>query len=318
MKVIIICLILLFICLLNSSWGFFAHMRINQLAVLTIPDGMSRFYKANSGYITAHATDADKRRYADTAEAPRHYLDVELYEKEIDSIPRKWEDAVKKYGVQNLSKNGILPWQIQHTYYKLVNAFKERDSIRILIHSVYLGHYIGDAHVPLHTTANHNGQLTNQVGIHAFWESRLPELFFTQYNFLVGRAHYIDHPLTAAWTIVKHTHSLVDSTLQLEAQLNKGFPAYRKYSYSKRKGQVVKQYSIAYAKAYHDKMNRMVEQQMRLAILAIGCFWFSAWVDAGQPTLENLIKIKPSLTDRVLDSVQNQRFKTGNIIGREN
>jgi hypothetical protein len=318
MKVIIICLLLVLVSLLNSAWGFFAHMRINQLAVLTLPSGMSRFYKANSNYVTEHATDADKRRYADTAEAPRHYLDVELYDQEIDSIPRKWEDAVKKYGLHKLHKNGILPWQIQRTYYKLVNAFKERDSIRILIHSAYLGHYIGDAHVPLHTTANHNGQLTNQVGIHAFWESRLPELFSTQYNFLVGRAQYIDHPLTAAWAIVKHTHSLVDNTLLLEAQLSKTFPAYRKYSYSKRKGVVVKQYAAAYAKAYHEQMNGMVEQQMRAAVLAIGCFWFSAWVDAGQPTLENLINRKPDLQDRVLDSVQNQRFKTGNIIGREN
>lgn len=318
MKYLFTCLILLLITLIHTSWGFFAHRRINQLSILTLPGGMSRFYKVNSNYLTEHAIDADKRRYADTAEAPRHYLDVERYEKEIDSIPLKWDDAVKRYGLNNLYKNGILPWQIQRTYYKLVNAFKTRDSIQILIHSAYLGHYIADAHVPLHTTENHNGQLTNQVGIHAFWESRIPELFSTQYNFLVGRAHYINNPLIEAWVIIKHTHSLVDSTLQLEAELNKEFPSYRKYSYSKRKGQVMKQYSLAYSRGYHHKMNHMVEQQMRLAILAIGCYWFSAWVDAGQPVLENLVKIKPDLADRVLDSIQNQRFKTGSIIGREN
>ncbi|WP_245869828.1 zinc dependent phospholipase C family protein [Pedobacter ginsengisoli] len=114
----------------------------------------------------------------------------------IDSIPRKWDDAVQKYGRDRLAKNSILPWQIQRSYYKLVNAFKAKDSLKILIYSAYLGHYIADAHVPLHTTQNHNGQLTNQVGIHAFWESRLPELFLQDYNYLVGQARYIENPLT--------------------------------------------------------------------------------------------------------------------------
>lgn len=262
-------------------------MRINRLAVFTLPAGVSRFYKANIDYLADHAVDADKRRYADTAEAPRHYLDVECYEKHIDSIPRKWNDAVKKYGATQLQKNGILPWQIQISYYKLVNAFKERDSAKILIYSAYLGHYLADAHVPLHTTQNHNGQLSNQVGIHAFWESRLPELFAGDYNYFTGRAKYIENPLTTAWDIIGHTHSLVDSVLCCEAELNASFPAYRKYSFSERNNTVVKQYAKEYSKAYHDSMNGMVARQMRAAILSIGSFWYSAWVDAGQPELEN-------------------------------
>lgn len=285
MKGLFICVFFLLLPLVSSPWGFFAHMRINRLAVFTLPTELARFYKSNFQYIMNHAVDADKRRYADTAEAPRHYLDVEDYEKNIDSIPRKWDDAVKKYGLPAMNKNGILPWQIQRTYYKLVNAFKERDSIKIMIHSAYLGHYIADAHVPLHTTSNHNGQLTNQLGIHAFWESRLPELFSEQYNFLVGRAVYIENPLQDTWRIISHTNTLVTEVLDLEAGLNRSFPSYRKFSYSKRNGVVVKQYSKEYSKAYHDQMNHMVEQQMRSAILAVGSYWYSAWIDAGQPAL---------------------------------
>lgn len=273
--------------LLLNSWGFFAHMEINRLAVFTLPKDISRFYKSNLKYLADHAVDPDKRRYADTAEAPRHYLDVELYENNIDSIPRKWDDAVSKYGNEKLQENGILPWQIQKSYYKLVSAFKERDSAKILICSAYLGHYIADAHVPLHTTQNHNGQLTGQTGIHAFWESRLPELFSKNYNYLVGRAGYIENPLTEAWKIITQTHGLVDSVLQCEAELQRTFPGYRKYSYSERKDQVLKQYSKAYSKAYHDKMNHMVERQMRSAIYKTGSFWYSAWIDAGQPSLED-------------------------------
>ena len=275
------------ILLLCGSWGFYAHMRINRLAVFTLPQGINRFYKANIQYLTDHAVDPDKRRYADTAEAARHYLDVELYETDIDSIPRKWEDAVNRYGLIKLNENGILPWQIAKSYYQLVNAFKARDSLKILIYSAYIGHYIADAHVPLHTTQNHNGQLTNQTGIHAFWESRLPELFAKRYNYVVGKAVYIENPLKEAWKIVSNTHKKVDTVLSFEARLNAVFPSYKKYSYSERNNLVSRQYSEAYSKAYHDGMNNMVERQMRSAILSIGSYWYSAWIDAGQPTFED-------------------------------
>lgn len=304
--------------LLLSSWGFFAHMQINQLAVYTLPQSLSGFYKRNSKYITDHAVDPDKRRYADTLEAPKHYLDVEVYEAHIDSIPFRYEDAVKKYGSAKLQESGTLPWQIQNSYYKLVNAFKARDSIKILLYSAYLGHYVADAHVPLHTTENHNGQLTGQAGIHAFWESRIPELFAKEYSYFVGRARYVDNPLKEAWTIVKQTHSLVDATLQMEMAIQKEFPPFRRYSYSKRKGQVLKQYSRAYAKAYSSKLDHMVEKQMRASIKSIGDFWFSAWVDAGQPTMENLIKVPDSELERAREERLNNKYEGGKIIGREN
>lgn len=306
----------LFLCLLLfSGWGFFAHIRINRLAVFTLPAGMNGFYKANIRYIAEHAVDPDKRRYADTAEAARHYLDVESYEDDIDSIPRKWKDAVARYGLVKLNENGILPWQIPRTYYQLVNAFKQQDSLKILIYSAYLGHYLADAHVPLHTTQNHNGQLTDQIGIHAFWESRLPELFAKRYNYVVGKAKYIENPLAEAWKIVRQTHRKVDTVLRFEALLNARFPAYRKYSFSKRNQQVGRQYSLAYARAYEKSMDHMVERQMRAAILSIGSYWYSAWVDAGQPRLKNLVKTEPEGSDQ---QNMERAYQRGRIIGREN
>jgi len=304
--------------LLLCSWGFFAHMQINQLAVYTLPSGINGFFKRNIKYLTDHAVDPDKRRYADTLEAPRHYLDVEVYESHIDSIPFKYEDALKKYGKVKLQESGTLPWQIQNSYYKLVNAFKTRDSIRILLYAAYLGHYLGDAHVPLHTTENHNGQLSGQAGIHALWESRLPELFAKRYNYFVGPAKYVDNPLKEAWAIVKHTHSLVDSTLNMEKEIQNQFPAFRRYSYSKRKGQVLKQNSQVYAEAYSRKMEGMVEKQMRASIKSIGDFWFSAWVDAGQPTLDHMIKVPDSEIERAREERLNNKYEGGKIIGREN
>lgn len=318
MKRLTIIILLIIPILFCTSWGFFAHKRINQLAIFTLPIEMIQFYKAGSDYIISHAVDPDKRRYIDTLEAARHYLDVENYEDNIDSIPKKWPNALAKYGQKKLNTSGIVPWQIERNYYRLVKAFKLRDSLKILKYSADLGHYIGDAHVPLHTTHNHNGQLTNQSGIHAFWESRIPELFAGSYNLVVGRASYIESPLDAAWTIVKHSHLAVDSVLRFERELNQTFPADQKYGFSKRANRVVKQYSTDYSKAYQTKINGMVEKRMRAAILAIGSFWYSAWIDAGQPTLKNLVKIEPTFEERKQQNLADKKYAGGKIIGREN
>lgn len=304
--------------MLGSTWGFFAHQNINRLAVYTLPSGMIRFYKNNLQFISEHAVDPDKRRYADTLEAARHFIDIDRYgDAPFDSLPQKWQDAVNKYSGQTIYENGIVPWQIERTYYSLVRAFSARDSLRILRLSADLGHYVSDAHVPLHTTENYNGQLTGQVGIHGFWESRLPELFHTEYDFLVGRPRYISNPLKEAWSIVRRAQGHKDSVLLIEARLNKSFPSSQKFTYSERNGRVERQYSESYSRAYHDAMNGMVEAQMKSSVLKTASYWYSAWVDAGQPILKDLIKVEMSEQEKIALENERSSYKTGKIIGRE-
>lgn len=283
----------------------------------TLPTGMIRFYKSNILFITEHAVDPDKRRYADTAEAPRHFIDIDQYGHDpFDSIPQRWKDAAVKYSEPVLYENGIVPWQIQRTFYSLVVAFKARDSLRILKLSSDLGHYVSDAHVPLHTTENYNGQMTGQNGIHGFWESRLPELFHKEYDFIVGRANYIGDPLKEAWLIVKRANSHKDSVLAIEARLNQSMPSHLKFTYSERNGRVERQYSEAYSRAYHEAMQGMVESQMRSSILKTGSFWYSAWIDAGQPSLENIVKIEPTAQEKIESERERKLFEEGKVLGR--
>lgn len=303
--------------ILCSSWGFYAHQKINRLAIFTLPSGLIRFYKVNIDYLTAHAVDPDKRRYADSLEAPRHYLDADHYGAQpFDSIPEKWNDAVAKFGRDSLEAYGTIPWTIERNYYALVRAFQEKDSLKILRYSADLGHYVGDAHVPLHTTENYNGQLTGQTGIHGFWESRLPELFSEEYDFFVGKAQYIDQPLKKVWAIVRNTYQYKDAVLLIEARLNDKFPKDRKYGYSPRNGRVERQYSEEYSRSYHEALNGMVERQMRASVLAIGSFWYSAWIDAGQPDLRRMNK--KELSKEEIDQLKNEEeaFRKGKAKGR--
>lgn len=286
------------------------------MAVFTLPPEMIRFYKNNLTFITEHSVDPDKKRYSDPAEGTRHFFDSERYgPSPFDSIPMKWKDAVAKYSADTLNLYGTVPWQIERTYYALVKAFKLRDSIRILRLSSNISHYISDASVPLHVTWNYNGQLTNQTGIHGFWESRLPELFSDRYNFFTGKAQYIENPLKEAWHILRQSHRYKDSVFIIEAAVSKKFPSDKKYSYSERNGIVTRQYSRAYSKAFHDALNGMVETQMRSAIRETGSYWYSAWVDAGQPALYQFkANMRPKETKT--EDTEETLFRKGKVLGR--
>jgi len=289
---------------LFPNWGFFGHHRINRLAVFTLPPEMIGFYKANIHYITEAAVNPDRRRFSSPDEAPRHYIDLDHFgDSALFYMPRFWKDAVSKYTEDTLKAYGIVPWHINRMYYSLRDAFYIRDPERILRISAEIGHYIGDAHVPLHTTENYNGQLTGQDGIHGFWESRLPEMFSDDFDFFVGRANYISNPQLAAWMAVKNSHEAVDSVLHEEKKLSERMGT-RKYSFETKGRQTVKVYSRPYSIAYFKLLDGMVERRMRASIKMTGDFWYSAWVDAGQPDLKSLIDYAPTekeLSERKLE-----------------
>ncbi|HZY35376.1 MAG TPA: zinc dependent phospholipase C family protein [Mucilaginibacter sp.] len=276
---------------------------------------MSGFYKANIDYITAHAISADKRRYVDSTEAPRHFLNADHYGKNpFAKIPQNWYDAAHKYTADTLNKYGTLPWTIASNYYYLVKAFKAHDTVGILNASANLGHYVADAHVPLHLTQNYNGQLTGQTGIHALWESRVPELFGDHFNYYAGKARYIENPLKEAFRICSGSFKSVDSVLRLERALDKIFPQDKKYEMVKHGKKMIKDYSADYCRAYQKMLHGMIEKRMRTSILSVGSYWYSAWVDAGQPDLDKLIKQPLSPTQKNEIANEENLYKAGKAV----
>lgn len=288
-KIFLVCVGLVF-----CSWGFFAHRKINQLAVYTLPPTMAGFYKKNIQYLSEAAVNPDRRRYAIPEEAPRHFIDLDDYgDSAIYKLPRYWSEAVKQFTEDSLQERGILPWHIHRVYFQLKDAMLLKDPNRILSLSADIGHYVADAHVPLHTTKNYDGQLTGQTGIHGFWESRLPELYFDEYDFFVGPATYLPNVQLAAWEMIRISNQAVDSVLLLEKELSKTFGE-NKFNFETKGKQTVKVYSQEYSYKYHQALSGMVERMFRNSVKSIGDVWYTAWVDAGQPDLKSLINYKPT------------------------
>lgn len=385
-----------------EAWGFFGHRRINRMAVFTLPQEIFGFYKNNIEYITEHAVDPDKRRYATKHEAVRHYIDLDHHGTyPFDNVPRDWTDMLVKYtdifvvndrldtiqvfgnkimdfekenivlkkhnnavvseeayksfyekevlplyyedewlidcealtevlkyagveinctsafGIDEFSGYGIVPYHLEKMQRRLTKAFEAKDPTKILQLSAEIGHYIGDAHVPLHTTENYNGQMTGQNGIHGFWESRIPELFADEeYDYFVGQAEYISNPNEYYWDVVLTSHQYVDSLLVIEKELSKTFPQDQQYCFENRNSRTVRLQCAAYTRAYSNLLDGQVEARMQASILSVGSAWYSAWVDAGQPSIESILKKGVSEAAVEEHKKLEAEYKKGNAKGR--
>jgi len=300
-------------------WGFYAHQKINHHAVFLLPPEMMVFYKQHIDFLSEHAVDPDKRRYAVIEEGPRHYIDINHYGiYPFDSLPRRWDEAVLKYTEDTLKQYGIVPWWVQIMQRRLTEAFKEKNGAKILKLSAEIGHYLSDAHVPLHAHTNHNGQYSNQRGIHGFWESRIPELLLEkEWDLFIGKADYIKNPSDYIWKRILESAAAADTVLQYEKELTDRFPQDQKFAFEERNGKVIRQYSSFFSKTYDSMLKGMIERRLRQSIYATASFWFTAWVDAGQPDLSKLSN--KNFTEEDLKEFEelNKAWRNANIKGRE-
>lgn len=170
---LIVGLLLIFTC---SSWGFLVHRTVAQLAIYQLPSSMRAFFWKNRDSIVSQSIRPDVRRNTDKTEAPRHFIDLENYgDSAAWKMPLTKSEAIRAYTFDTLQKYGYVPYVVQDVLQQLTDAFRKGDKDSILFYAIDLCHYIGDANVPLHTSSNFDGQLTGQRGLHALWESTVPD-----------------------------------------------------------------------------------------------------------------------------------------------
>lgn len=282
----------LFVVLSCCSWGFLAHKTIHQLAIYSLPKKLQLFFFKNVDYLVYNAVRPDVRRKNDPSEATKHFIDIDapvFGVDPFDSMPLTWDEAVLKYSEDTLRKYGTVPWEIIKLQEKLTNAFRNKSKDSILYYSADLGHYIADAHVPLHTTVNYDGQMSNQRGLHSLWESTVPEMNIDNYNlYQAHKAKYLKFPLKVIWAEIRESNRMLEKVLGDERIASEGFTDEKKFKRSERFGQIRKNYTGDFAKAYALKLGNTVNERMMDATKTVADFWFTAWVDAGCPNLSDL------------------------------
>lgn len=286
----ILVLIVFPVVLLCSGWGFLVHRTVNQLAIYSLPKGMQAFFFTNKDSLVYNAPRPDVRRNTDKTEGSKHFMDMEYFgDSAFTKVPHDWLHAAEKFSADTLQKYGTLPYVVIENLNKLTEAFKSKNADSIVFYAADLGHYIGDAHVPLHTSINYDGQLTGQHGIHDLWETTVPEIEILNCKIKsCHRAKYLSDPVKQIWKIIEHTHSLLPQMFATEIEVSKNFTDSTKYRWQVRWGKNRRFYSSAFAKAYSKALKNSINDRLIKSAGALSDFWYTAWVNAGRPNLSGL------------------------------
>jgi hypothetical protein len=211
-----------------------------------------------------------------------------------------------------------VPYYVITMKNRLTNAFRAGNKDSILFYAADLGHYIGDANVPLHSTVNYDGQLSNQKGLHGLWESTIPELEMDQYKlFSKHKANYLSKPEETIWQAVRHAHELVKDVFAQETEASKNFTDAEKFKVQTRNGREVKSYSTAFAKAYSARLGKTVNEQLLKSAELIADFWYTAWVDAGKPDLSKLLSKPFDKKDRRAMKMECKAYRKGELLEKK-
>jgi hypothetical protein len=258
------------------AWGFNGHKFITDKAIDQLPAELKPFFQKYRTTVVEHAIDPDTYRTMGwTEESPRHFLDMDSWGPfPFADLPHDYRAAVAKRGEDFVVKNGTVPWRAEEIYGRLRDAFKQlatsdysRDNITLF--SAVLSHYVGDSFQPFHATANYDGQLTGQNGIHARFESDL-------FDRMAARLHVTASPLQS----ISSAREFVFATL---TDSFKGVDAILAADRAAVQGRTT--YDDAYFEVLTTKTGPILEQRINGAVNGVASLIAQAWVDAGKPTL---------------------------------
>ncbi len=285
-----------------SGWGKVGHNIINTNTVLCFPPELNEFVSWSS-VLAQHASDADYRKSDDPAESPKHYIDIEDYP-EFNSTGRiiqDYDSVTAKYGSSRVIGIGILPWAIINTFDSLKAQFKRRDWSKAQLTAADLGHYIADSHMPLHITKNYNGQLSGQYGIHSRYETSMIGKYQNLIQYSGNTAVYVSNVSGFVFSYIYGNYSYVDSVLNSDKAAasfagNTSSDAYYQKLWELTGGFTIHLFS---------------EASYRLA-----CLIYTAWVDAGSPSMSvsSLNDVKGSPKDFVLYQNYPNPFNPSTVI----
>jgi S1/P1 Nuclease len=236
------------------AWGMDGHMLINRLAGQSLPEDVPAFLRTPAAIDALEYYGPEPDRWRSTtepelnaAQAPEHFIDLEWADL-AGPLPRRRYDYIRALAIAQAKhpemvltpdKVGLQPYVTSEVYERLQSAFRDYRALvaakkdtkpseaEITFLAGWLGHYVADGSMPLHTSIQYNGWVganpngyTTEHHIHALFETD-----FVHAN--VKRADIA--PLVAAskpvvlgdvfndyMVYLRHSHTLVEQTYQLE------------------------------------------------------------------------------------------------------
>ncbi len=166
------------------AWGMEGHRLINRLAVETLPADVPAFLRSaeTARAMEYYGPEPDHWRSAaepelNAAQAPEHFIDLEWADL-VGELPRRRYDFIRALTFAQKShpdlpltpeKVGLQPYQTIEVWERLKSALRDYRGLvaekkdthpveaEIVFLAGWLGHYVADGSMPLHTTIQYNG-----------------------------------------------------------------------------------------------------------------------------------------------------------------
>ncbi|MGE0040575.1 MAG: hypothetical protein AB7H88_12710 [Vicinamibacterales bacterium] len=264
-----------------AAWGFTAHRFITDQMIALLPPELRPFFESRRAFIVERSIDPDLwRNVGWDEEPPNHFLDMDYRAfgpYPFAALPREYDKAVEKFGKDVIDAQGRVPWRTQEFAGKLRRAFE--DAARrppapyaldnIAYFAAILSHYVADAHVPLHAVVNYDGQLTNQRGLHARWESELFERQQASLRIAPAPATPVADPRDFVFDVLLRSNRLAEGVLAADLEAAAGREAY----------------DDGYYAAFAAAQGPLLEQRVNETITAVASVIVGAWEAAGKPAV---------------------------------
>jgi hypothetical protein len=248
-----------------EAWGPVAHRRVTSEAIDTLPKGLKPFYKAHRLEIPSLSLEGTlpeegpDRRFAADRLLPFPFTDLPAT-----------EEALKARFTEESGKVGRLPWLVQESYARLVEAFKGQDKVKILAESDTLAGLVADLHNPLALSDNADGQKTGQHGLWVRFSTRFPEATEDKLKLGPEAARFLDKPQDYVFSMIKGSYMWLDNLLYQEEIAHRGQTGYGEIYYD----------------ALHGRAGGILRERLSQAASDAGSYWYTAWTAAGRPQLK--------------------------------
>lgn len=202
-KALYLCQVLCFLSFIliaeeSLAWGKRGHQIVGETSALLISlEPTGEFFDSRQfdfGYYNNVPDFIWKRPETYEKERHEHYLNLEIFKRSVEkqkdlNLPQVFELSRKQFNgtfKDVPSGAGRAIWRVRELDEQLtlitqrLKAFsgknkKQKQDLQKQWLSLAgpMGHYVADLSQPLHVTENHDGQLTDQKGLHQFFETNL-------------------------------------------------------------------------------------------------------------------------------------------------
>ena len=278
------------------AWGMDGHMLINRLAGASLPTDLPAFLRSPAALdaLAYYGPEPDRWRSPaepelNAAQAPEHFIDLE-YADLAGPLPRRRYDYIRALAAAQLKhpevvltpeKIGLQPYVTTEVYERLQSAFRDYRALlaakqdtkpseaEITFLAGWLGHYVADGSMPLHTSIQYNGWVgpnpngyTTEHHIHALFESN-----YVHANVKPGdvaplvresKPTLLGDVFNDYMSYLRHSNSLVEQTYALEK-------------------------TGAFAGAGTPAGKAFIDQQLAAGAIELRNMIYTAWVKSAEP-----------------------------------